>query len=161
MSQEDNGPDVSMPIEEARYHPHIMLLEKFEGEINGRLKYHKSLYQYRNAQGMDEQDWPFSVEERGPMDEGFLALMEEYEKLGLVELDEEEGIMYVYRNTDKGSRVARALLRGLKKILGEGAMEREENAEVIAALNIDRSGSEIAEDEDILEAKKNPYQSDV
>jgi len=161
MSEEDSHPNIPMPLEEARHHPRLLLLNEFEGEIDGRLKYHKSLYQYRNAQGMDETDWPFRSEERGPMDEGFTALMDEYEKLGLVKVDEEEGKIYIYRTTETGSRVIQGLRRGLRKIHGEETEDREETAEVIAELNIDRSGSEIVEDEDIQEAKENPYQSDV
>ncbi|MFC7020424.1 MULTISPECIES: hypothetical protein [Haloarcula] len=161
MSEKDPRPDIPMPLEEAAHHPHLLLLDEFEGEIDGRLKYHKSLYQYRNAQELDETDWPFRSEERGPMDEGFTALMEEYEKLGLVEVDDEEGKIYIYRTTETGSRVIRGLRRGLRKIRGEEAEDREETAELIAELNIDRSGNEIVEDEDVQEAKENPYQSDV
>ena len=161
MSDEDPSPDIPMPLEEARHHPHLLLLDEFESEIDGRLKYHKSLYQYRNAQGMDQTDWPFRSEERGPMDEGFTTLMDEYEKLGLVEVDEEKGKIYIYRTTEAGSRVIRGLRRGLRKIRGEEAEDREETAELIAELNIDRSGSEIVEDEDIQEAKENSYQSEV
>jgi hypothetical protein len=161
MTDEAQDPNIPMTVKEARHHPHLLLLDEFNGEIEGRLKYHKSLFQYRNEQGLDEGDWPFSREERGPMDEGFTALMDDYEKLGLVEVDEEDGKVYVYRNTEKGSRVVEGLRRGLRKIRGEEENEREETAELIATLNIDRSGSEIVEDEDIQEAKEEPYQSDV
>lgn len=161
MVDEDPGPDFAIPMEEARHHPHLLLLEKFGGEIEGRLKYHKSLYQYRNGQGMDETDWPFRREEHGPMDEGFTTLMEEYEKLGLVKVDEEEGKIYIYRTTETGSRVIRGFRRGLRKIRGEEAEDKERTAELIAELNMDRSGNEIVEDEDIQEAKEGPYQSDV
>lgn len=161
MSEEDPEPDIPMDVEEARHHPHLLLLDEFDGEIKGRLKYHKSLFQYRNERGLDEDDWSFSREERGPMDEGFTELMDDYEKLGLVEVDEEEGKVYVYRDTEKGSRVIEGLRRGLRKIRGEEEEEREKAAELIATLNFDRSGNEIVEDEDIQEAKENPYQSDV
>lgn len=161
MTEENQEPDIPMAVEEARHHPHLLLLDEFDGEIDGRLKYHKSLFQYRNEQELDEDDWPFSREERGPMDEGFTDLMDDYEKLGLVEVDHEEGQVYVYRDTEKGSRVVEGLRRGLRKIRGKEEEEREKTAEVIATLNIDRSGNEIVEDEDIQEAKENPYQSDV
>lgn len=161
MTTEDQEPDIPISVEEARHHPHLLLLSEFEGEIDGRLKYHKSLFQYRNERGLDENDWPFSREERGPMDEGFTDLMDDYEKLGLVEVDEEEGKVYVYRETERGSRVVEGLKRGLRKIRGEEENNREEKAELVATLNIDRSGNEIVEDEDVQEAKENPYQSDV
>lgn len=161
MTEENQEPDIPITVDEARHHPHLLLLDEFDGEIDGRLKYHKSLYQYRNVQGLDEEDWPFSREERGPMDEGFTDLMDDYEKLGLVEVDEEEGRIYVYRDTQRGSRVITGLKRGLRKIRGEEEQEREEAAELIATLNINRSGNEIVEDEDIQQAKDNPYQSDV
>lgn len=161
MTEDEPEPDIPMKVEEARHHPHLLLLDEFDGEIEGRLKYHKSLFQYRNQRGLDEEDWPFSREERGPMDEGFTELMDDYEKLGLVEVDEEEGKVYVYRDTEKGSRVVEGLRRGLRKIRGEEEEEREKTAELIATLNIDRSGNEIVEDEDVQEAKENPYQSDV
>lgn len=161
MSDKYQDLDIPMAVDEARHHPHLLLLDEFDGEIEGRLKYHKSLFQYRNERGLDEEDWPFSREERGPMDEGFTDLMDDYEKLGLVEVDEEDGKIYIYRNTEKGSRVVAGLRRGLQKIRGEGEENREKTAELIATVNIDRSGNEIVEDKDIQEAKENPYQSDV
>lgn len=161
MTGSNSKLDHQIPLEEAQYHPFLLLLDEFEGEIDGKAKYHKSLFLYRNQRGMDESDWPFQRVDRGPTDEGFTALLDEYEKLGLVEVDEEEGKIYVYRRTDVGSRVIKGLRRGLSKLYGEELEEREEAAELIAELNMDRPISEIVEDEEIQDAKENPYDSDV
>lgn len=147
-----------MNDDEDKRHPRLLMLSEFDGEVEGRLKFHKSLYQYRET-ASDTASWPFRREERGPLDPGFSSRMQSYEDLELVEIDE-DGEPHVFEITDKGARIANGLKRGLGK-LEETFSQKRETMASIADRNKDRSGSEIAEDEEIQEAKEDPYQTDV
>ena len=144
--------------EDAKEHPRLVMLSEFDGEIEGRLKFHKSLYQYRNS---DEatSEWSFRREERGPLDPGFSSLMQSYEDLDLTEIDEDEE-PHIFRITEKGRRFVDGLEKGLSKLDNTFFGKRDAISE-IASRNKQRSGSEIAEDEEIQEAKEDPYQTDV
>ena len=148
-----------MKDEESRYYPRLQLISEFDGKVEGRLKFHKSLFEYRN-EVMDETDWPFTSEERGPMDQGASSVMDSYEKMGLVTIDD-EGDIYFYEETEKGSRFSRGIKRGLEKLRGGEADRRESALKKIAERNKDRSGYEIVQDEEVQDAKQNPYQTDV
>lgn len=144
--------------EEETYHPRLLMLDDFGGEVEGRLKFHKSLYQYRNSDS-EPEDWSFRREEHGPLDPGFSSRMQSYEDLDLAEVDEDDE-PHRFRITPKGRRFARGLSKGLSKIR-DGFDERREDIREIASRNRDRSGSEIEQDEDIQDAKDEPYQTDV
>lgn len=148
-----------MNEEEAKYHPRLMLLDEFDGKIEGSLKYHKSLFEYRNEVA-DEESWGFVAWERGPMDPGFSSVMDSYETLDMIERDE-EGQTHVYLVKEKGRRFVRGIQKGLDKLTGEDTAERREAAEKITTLNKGRSGYEIVQDEEVQEAKESPYQTDV
>lgn len=148
-----------MKDEESKYYPRLQLISEFDGKVEGRLKFHKSLFEYRN-EVMEEEDWPFTSEERGPMDRGASSVMDSYEKLDLIDIDD-EGDVYFYEETEKGSRFARGIKKGLQKLKGEATERREGAMRKIAERNKDRSGYEIVQDEEVQEAKKNPYQTDV
>ncbi|EMA15206.1 hypothetical protein [Haloarcula marismortui] len=144
--------------EDEVYHPRLMMLDDFGGEIEGRLKYHKSLYQYRRSDTQPD-DWDFRREEHGPLDPGFSSRMQSYEDLDMAEVDEDEE-PHRFRITSKGRRFARGLSNGLSK-LREGFDEQRESMKEIASRNRGRSGSEIEQDEDVQDAKDEPYQTDV
>lgn len=139
-------------------HPRLLMLDDFGGEVEGRLKFHKSLYQYRNSE-LESEDWAFRREEHGPLDPGFSSRMQSYENLDLTEVDEDRE-PHRFRITEKGRRFSRGLSSGLSK-LRAGFDDRRESLREVANLNKNRSGSEIEEDEDIQEAKEEPYQTDV
>ena len=139
-------------------YPRLVMLSEFEGEIDGRLKYHKSLYQYREAES-DVLAWGFNREERGPHDPGFSSVMQSYENLDLVEVDE-EGEPHIFEMTEKGERFVEGLKSGLERLDEEFTAKRETIAQ-IASRNKDRSGSEIEEDEEPQKAKEDPYQTEV
>ena len=109
-----------MEDEESKYHPRLQLLSQFEGRVEGRLKFHKSLFEYR-TEVKDEVDWSFTSEERGPMDRGASSIMDSYEKIGLVTIDD-EGDVYSYEETDKGSRFTRGIRKGLRKLQREDVL---------------------------------------
>lgn len=144
--------------EDEEYHPRLMMLSEFDGEIEGRLKYHKSLYQYRNSE-TDSDDWSFRREEHGPLDPGFSSRMQSYEDLEMAESDEDRE-PHRFRITGKGERFVQGLSKGLSK-LKDGFDEKQEAMRDIASRNKERTGAEIEKDEDIQSAKEEPYQTDV
>jgi len=147
-----------MTDEASEDYSRLIMLSEFDDEIEGRLKFHKSLYQYRELE-FDTASWPFRREERGPHDPGFSSRMQHYENLDLIEVEEDDD-PHRFALTAKGSRVANGLKRGLGKLKDSFAGKREAMSH-IADRNKHRSGSEIEEDEEIQEAKEDPYQTDV
>lgn len=147
-----------MDEDDEEIYPRLVMLSEFDGEIEGRLKYHKSLYQFREAE-IEESSWAFRREERGPHDPGFSSVMQSRENLDLVEV-EEENEPHRFRLTEKGERFVDGLKTGLGKLNEEFSAKRE-TISAIATRNKPRSGSEIEEDEDVQEAKDEPYQTDV
>ena len=139
-------------------HPRLMMLDDFDGEIEGPLKFHKSLYQYRDSE-LESEDWAFRREEHGPLDPGFSSRMQSYENLDTAEVNEDSE-PHRFRITEKGRRFSRGLSEGLSK-LRDGFDDQREAFREVARVNKNRSGSEIEEDEDVQEAKSEPYQTDV
>lgn len=144
--------------EDEELHPRLRMLSEFDGEIDGRLKFHKSLYQYRNSK-TDSDDWDFRREEHGPLDPGFSSRMQSYEDLEMADIEEDRE-PHKFRITGKGERFVQGLSAGLSK-LKDGFEERQEAIKSIASKNKSRTGSEIEKDEDVQEAKDEPYQTDV
>lgn len=156
-----NDEDVElMDREEARFHPRLLLLEEFEGEIEGKKKFFKSLFHFRQEikdVGLDE--WTFTHKSFGPTDEGLSKAYRAYEKFGLVVI-EKDGVMYIYKITEKGSKVARGLRRGLRMLFKDMTEEREQSLKLVAKVNKDRAGSEIEEDWEIAKKKSEAYNID-
>lgn len=147
-----------MKDQEAKNHPHLLMLDEFNGMIEGELKYNKCLYKYRyNA--VSKEDWAFKREERGPTDPGFTSLMQSREDLGLVETDDSE-VAHRFNITRLGQGVASGIRRGVSKLDPEFS-PKSDLLQQIADRDKDRSGSEIVEDEEIQEAKEHTPRSDV
>lgn len=147
-----------MKDEEGKHHPHLLMLDEFEGVIDGELKYQKVLYKYR-VNALEEEDWGFTRERWGPTDPGFTEIMQSLEDLDLAELDENDQI-HIFRLTNGGKEVADGIKRGLSK-LDPGFSPRIQTILGIAESDKDRSGSEIVEDEVVQEAKEEAEQSRV
>lgn len=147
-----------MKDEEAKNHPHLLMLDEFDGEIDGELKYQKVLYKYR-VNALKEEDWGFTRERWGPTDPGFTEIMQSLDDLDLAELDEDDRI-HIFRLTEGGREVASGLKRGLGK-LDPGFSPRIQTILGIAESDKDRSGSEIVEDEVVQKAKEETEQSQV
>lgn len=147
-----------MKDEEGKNHPHLLMLDEFDGEIDGELKYQKVLYKYR-VNALEEEDWGFTRERWGPTDPGFTEIMQSLEDLNLAELEEDDR-MHIFQVTDAGEEVADGLKRGLSK-LDPGFSPRIQTILGIAESDKDRSGSEIVEDEIIQNAKDETEQSQV
>lgn len=141
-------------------HPRLLMLSKFEGEIQGELKYQKSIFQYReNTDEVNSEEIPFKREEHGPTDRGFSSVLQSYEDLELLEQDQ-SGNRRDFFLYEKGERVAKGIQRGLSK-LDSSFDGRLQGIQQIAGENKDRSGREIVEDEEIQEAKDESYQSNL
>lgn len=103
-----------MKDEEAKNHPHLLMLDEFDGEIDGELKYQKVLYKYR-VNALEEEDWGFTRERWGPTDPGFTEIMQSLDDLDLTELDKDDRI-HIFWLTEGGKEVAGGLKRGLSKL---------------------------------------------
>jgi len=147
------------PEDKAAFHPRLWMLEEFEGEIDGEKKFHKSLVQFRDEAGI-EDDWPFIRASRGPLDPGFSGLIAAYDDLELL-YQEKDGEIHIYKETPKGSRFVRGLKRGLHILKKDQTEKFETELELIAKVNKDRLGSEIELDEDIQNLKESPLGSEV
>jgi len=148
-----------LPNEEARYHPRLWMLDEFEGEIDGEKKYHKSLVQFRDRAGL-ENEWPFIRASWGPMDPGFSSILESYDDLKLMYV-EKEGQIHIYKETEKGSRFVKGLKEGLRILKKDQTEEKEKELELVAKINKDRLGSEIEKDDSIQEMKESSLGSEV
>lgn len=148
----DDEPDPLDP-EEGRYHPRLLLLDEFDGEIQGRKKFFKSLFHLREeVDGVGKEEWTFEHDSFGPTDQGLSKLFRAYDKIGLVVV-EKDGKLWIYKQTEKGSKFAKGLRRGLRILRKGDTEEREESLELVAVVNKDRSGSEIEEDWEIAKRK--------
>ena len=156
MSEDSN--DI-LPDREAVYHPRLWMLDEFEGEIDGQKKFHKSLVQFRDRADLEEE-WPFTIASRGPMDPGFSSVLESYDDLDLLYV-EKDGKIHIYKETEKGSRFIRGLQEGLRILRKDQTEERETELKLIAKVNKDRLGSEIEQDENIQKMKESSLGSEV
>ncbi|OYR54155.1 hypothetical protein DJ73_05790 [Halorubrum sp. Ea1] len=147
-----------MKDKEGKNHPHLLMLDEFDGEMDGELKYHKVLYKYR-VNALEKEDWGFTRDRWGPTDPGFTEIMQSLDDLDLAELDEDDR-MHIVRMTNGGKEVADGLKRGLSK-LDPGFSPRIQTILGIAESDKDRPGSEIVEDEIIQEAKEETEESQV
>jgi len=85
--------------------------------------------------------------------------MQSYEDLDMADVDEDSE-PHRFSITSKGERFVAGLKSGLSKIK-DGFDEKSESMSSIASKNKHRTGSEIEADEDVQEAKEEPYQTDV
>jgi len=152
--------DETLPESEAALHPRLWMLDEFDGEIDGELKFHKSLAQFRNGTDIDKDEWPFIRAYRGPMDQGFSSILESYDDLELV-YREKDGVIHIYRETEKGNRFIRGLKNGLRILKKDQTEERETQLELVAKANKDRVGSDIEQDYDIQKMKEAPIGTEV
>jgi len=155
MADDEN---YTMDDEEAKSHPHLLMLDAFGGEIGGELKFNKVLYKYREN-AVKKDDWEFDREQWGPTDPGFTSIMQSLDELDVTELEEVDR-MHLFNLTAKGRDVASGLRRGLNKLQPDFS-EKDSVIQSIAQRDKDRSGSEIEQDEIIQDAKEETEGSQV
>lgn len=143
---------------EESVHPRLLMLSEFEGEVEGELKFHKSMFQYRQlVEEVENDQLEFTREERGPTDRGFSSVIQSYEDLGLVDSDN-SGQRNDFMLKRKGHKVTKGIKRGLSKLKPD-LESRLSGIEKVSEKNKDRSGNEITSDESVQEAKEETYQS--
>jgi len=106
--------------------------------------------------GVGKDEWTFEHDSFGPTDQGLSKLFRAYDKIGLVVV-EKDGKLWVYKQTEKGSKVTMGIRRGLRILRKDDTEEREKSLELVAVINKDRSGSEIEEDWEIAKRKSEVF----
>lgn len=139
--------------DEKSHHQRLLLLHEAGGRIEGRAKYHKLLFKYQ--QDKEEAPLTFVREERGPYDPGLSEAMQRYSDLGLVKVDDSDEPHEVIE-TEKGQRYMSGYERTKTRLDDAFARTREKVEEVVRHHG-DRSANDIVEDEDVQEAKDNPF----
>ena len=140
------------------HHPRLVLLNEADGEIEGRAKYHKLLYNYADEEA-DETSLRFIREERGPFDPGLSQAMQRYMDLGLVEVYEEEEPHEVTQ-MEKGERYMSGYEQA-KMRLDETFRKTKERIANTVRKHGDKSANEMVQEENIQEAKENPVQKEL
>lgn len=135
------------------HHPRLLMLRESGGHIEGRAKYHKLLYNYKDEEA-EESSLDFVVEERGPFDPGLSKAMQHYMDLGLVDVDESEEPHKV-TETEKGDRYMSGYER-VKLRLDARFRETKERVANTVRRHGDESANEMVERENIQDAKQNP-----
>lgn len=72
-----------LPEDEAAFQLRLWMINEFDREIDGEKKYHKSLIQFRDRTGL-ENDWPFIIASWGPLYQGFSGILAAYDDLEFV-----------------------------------------------------------------------------
>lgn len=140
------------------HHPRLLLLDEVDGEIEGRAKYHKLLYNYVDEEA-ENSELSFVREERGPYDPGLSQAMQRYIDLGHVEVDEEDE-PHEIRQTEKGERYMSGYER-TKMRLDETFRQTKERIAETVKKHGDKSANEMVQEENIQEAKDNPFRKDL
>jgi len=135
------------------HHPRLLLLDKAEGRIEGRAKYHKLLFNYADEEAK-ETSLTFVREERGPYEPGLSQAMQRYMDLGLVEVNDEEEPHEV-EQTEKGQRYMSGYER-TKMRLDETFRKTKQRIQNTVRKHGDKSASEMVREENIQDTKENP-----
>jgi uncharacterized protein YwgA len=139
--------------DDENHHPRLLLLDESGGDINGRAKYHKLLFNYADEES-EGTSLTFVREERGPYDPGLSQAMQRYVDLGLVEVDDEEEPHEV-KQTEKGERYMSGYEKA-KMRLDDKFRETKRRIQNTVQKHGDKSASEMVSEENVQEAKENP-----
>ncbi len=144
--------------DESSSYSRLAMLDECGGEIEGRKKYHKLMFLYRDKES-DKEDWAFNRSRRGPTDPGFTSVLQAFEDLDMTELENDEH-PYKYVLKKKGERFIESVKRHKKKInFGENPVL--EGVKNIADNYGHMSGAELVKEEEIQKAKEKEYDMDV
>lgn len=143
---------------DSAHHPRLLLLDEAGGEIEGRAKYHKLLFNYVEEEAKDSS-LEFVVEERGPYDPGLSKAMQRYMEVGLVDVEDDEE-PHTVEQTKKGKRYMSGYER-TKKRLDETYRETREQIANIVSRHGDKSANEMVERENVQDAKENPMRKEL
>ena len=140
------------------HHPRLLMLHENGGRIQGRAKYHKLLYNYKDEEAPNSS-LGFVLEERGPFDPGLSKALQHYKDIGLVEVDDSEEPHEV-EETKKGRRYMSGYER-VKLRLDQHFRATEERISNTVHKHGDESANEMVQQDNVQEAKKNPYRKDI
>ncbi|WP_433624053.1 hypothetical protein [Halomicrococcus sp. NG-SE-24] len=140
------------------HHPRLLMLHESDGRIEGRAKYHKLLFNYVDEE-TEESSLDFVVEERGPYDPGLSQTMQQYEDLGLIEVDDDEE-PHEIEETEKGQRYMSGYERA-KERLDTAFQQTKERISSTVKRHGDKSANEMVERENVQKAKDNPMRKEL
>lgn len=146
-----------MPDDEM-HHPRLLLLHEADGRIEGRAKYHKLLFNYYDEE-TEDSSLRFVREERGPFDPGLSKAIRQYEKLGLVQVDEEDE-PHEIEETEKGKRYMSGYERAKMRLDETFSKTRSRIANTIDKYG-DKSANQMVEEENIQDAKEEPFRKEL
>lgn len=146
-----------MPDDET-HHPRLLLLHEADGRIEGRAKYHKLLFNYYDEEAEDSS-LRFVTEKRGPFDPGLSKAIRQYEKLGLVQVDEEDE-PHEIEETEKGKRYMSGYERA-KMRLDEAFSNTWRQISDTIDEHGDKSANEMVNEENVQEAKEEPFRKEL
>lgn len=140
------------------HHPRLLLLDEANGNIEGRAKYHKLLFNYADEEA-EETSLTFVREQRGPYDPGLSQAMQRYIDLGLVEVDDDSEPHEV-KQTEKGQRYMSGYERA-KLLLDESFRQTKDGIQNTVRKHGDKSASEMAQEENVQDAKERPMREEL
>lgn len=131
--------------------------EESEDEgVKGRLKMEKlSVLIRENIEEENTSDWDLISDFRGPRDKGLTRLLRSFDDLDIVELEQMRDDTLRRRITGKGREYFESMDRFFSKMNPEFEEEKEEIDEEVISENIDKSGEELVEMEEIQDLKDN------
>lgn len=130
-----------------------------EGEdkgVKGKLKMEKlSTLVRENIDEQERPEWSLISDFRGPRDPGLSRLLASFDDLDIVELEEMRDQTLLRRITKKGKRYFKSMDRFHKKVNPDFEEKKERVEKNAIRENIDKSGNELVETEEIQELKDN------
>lgn len=144
--------------EDENHEARLLMLHEAGGQIEGRAKYHKLLYNYADEE-VEESALEFVVEERGPFDPGLSKAMQRYVNLGLIEVDDEDE-PHKITETEKGDRYMSGYERTKMRLDTEFQRTKQRIASTIGTHG-EKSANEMVQRENIQEAKENPMRKEL
>lgn len=133
-----------------------------EGGVKGRLKMEKLSALVR--EDIDEKgrpEWGMIADFRGPRDPGLSRLLMSFDDLDLVELEQMRDETLLRRITAKGRSYFASLDRFFNKIDPDFEEEKERIESDVIDENVDKSGNELVELDEIKELKNNTLGDDL
>lgn len=128
--------------------------ETEEGGVKGRLKMDKLAVLVR--ENLDEDvkgEWSIISDFRGPRDPGLTRLLQTYSDLDLTELEKMRDETILRKITKKGEKYFHSLDRFYQKISPRVAESKENIDKEVLEKDIDKTGEELVETDEIQELK--------
>lgn len=139
--------------EDENHETRLLMLHEAEGQIMGRTKYHKLLYNYADEEA-EESALEFVREERGPFDPGLSKAMQRYVNLGLIKVSDDKE-PHEITETEKGDRYLSGYERTKMRLDTRFERTKQRIANTIGKHG-DKNANEMVQRENIQEAKENP-----